>query len=72
MGDVLDPVFSVVTNQREVVMKYRIKELKLDNDVTVEYVECVKQEGRVSVCQLIHLRGFTEAQIQSIRATGTI
>ncbi|WHH50646.1 hypothetical protein QFA96_23295 [Pseudomonas sp. Ap32] len=53
-------------------MKYRIKELKLDNDVPVEYVECVKQEGRVSVCQLISLWRFTEAQIQSIRAKGTI
>ncbi|MNF08087.1 hypothetical protein D3C80_2084110 [compost metagenome] len=53
-------------------MKYRIKQMKLDNDGTVEYVECVKQEGRVSVCQLISLWRFTEAQIQSIRATGTL
>lgn len=53
-------------------MKYQIKEIKLDNAVTVEYVQFVKQEGRVSVCQLLSLWRFTEAQIKSIRATGCI
>lgn len=53
-------------------MKCRIRKLRLESGVTVEYVQCVKQQGNVTLGQSMLLHRFTAEQIHSIRTTGQI
>jgi len=53
-------------------MVYRILEMKTVTGEMVEYVRCVRREGRATIGMSMSIWRFTPEQVQSIRDTGKI